>query len=614
MKNVTFSLFDKNIPSNLPKIMSVRDKENSTYYKTFYSKNSASNTGTNYFIKTNKNNSTKSVTSLPKKNKPQSSFTKYTSNININKRKLSSLMKNKKKKGISFSSVETDDTIFALSEIRFIDNKINKRVNKRSVWKEKPKNIYDICASRNHKDIENVKIGVRLYGRGADSFDLRSEIDKKKYFPIEKVDIINEAKDIINVMKINKLKEEKAYENFANKNRIDLQTFIKQNRDICIKNILIDLLKNESNKIKTKEKEITKALIDANKEFDKDKNAFDDFMLMKKMQFKDSDLKLDEAIRNNKMLMEQIRKLNSELHGYEDEIEKMIRGIFLYKTYSDFIHKLLGKNLFNFDIGDLNTNLINKNKDLDQILQLIFDYFNFLLDNDAEIPVDTQEINNPELLTTLFVSLENNIIKKMEERDDINKERYKRKLEYEKEILQMKSKIISDEKQLQNLLQEFDVEKNRGIPSDNYKNNINMGALLYEIIEELDSSILKGPKKPFDIILENGFNKIHKMEDDINSLFVEMKKIEGDEKKPDELFKKILEKVKIEIKIKKHKEGKELLKKIEEEKTLKYLQRMNRYKIHGPIIYPPPCVLKKKKEKDDKDNKNVDNDEDILYY
>ena len=47
-----------------------------------------------YFNKANKNNSTKSVTSLPKKNKPQSSFTKYTSNININKRKLSSLMKN----------------------------------------------------------------------------------------------------------------------------------------------------------------------------------------------------------------------------------------------------------------------------------------------------------------------------------------------------------------------------------------------------------------------------------------------------------------------------------------------------------------------------------------
>ena len=46
------------------------------------------------------------------------------------------------------------------------------------------------------------------------------------------------------------------------------------------------------------------------------------------------------------------------------------------------------------------------------------------------------------------------------------------------------------------------------------------------------------------------------------------------------------------IEIKKSK-VKELLKKIEEEKTLKYLQRMNRYKIHGPIIYPPPCVLKK---------------------
>ena len=617
MKNVTFSLFENSIPKKLPKIPSFNEKENSTYYKTFYSKNSVSNktTGINYFSNAYKKNSAKSVTSILKNNKPLSSYAKYASNVNMNKRKLTSLIKHKKNNnGLNFSSIETDDTIFALSEIKSIDHKINKRINKRSVWKEKPRNIYDICASRNHKDIEDVKIGVRLYGRGANTFDLRSEIDKKKYFPIEKVDVINEAKNIINIMKCNKLKEEKAYENFADKNRTDLQTFIKQNRDICIKNILINLLKNESNKIKTKEKEIIKALYDSNKGFDKDYNAFDEFMLMKKLQFKESDLKLDEAIKYNKMLMEKIRKLNSELHGHEDEIEKMIRGITLYKTYSDFIHKLLGKEKFDFDIKNLNTNLMNKHKDLEQILQSIFDYFDFLLEDDAEIPVDTQEINNQELLTTLFVSLENNIIKKMKERDIINKDRYKQKTEYEKEILQMQKKILADEIQYQNLLQEFEDEKKRGIPSDNYKNNIDIGSLIYEIFEELDSSILKGPKKTLDNLIKNCFDLIHKMEDDINVLFGEMEKIQGDEKKPDELFKKILEKIKLEIKIKKHREGKEFLKKLEEQKNLKYLQRMNRYKIHGPIIYPPPWVLKKKKEKYEQENKNVDNDEDIIYY
>ena len=85
------------------------------------------------------------------------------------------------------------------------------------------------------------------------------------------------------------------------------------------------------------------------------------------------------------------------------------------------------------------------------------------------------------------------------------------------------------------------------------------------------------------------------MEEELNTLFNEMEKIQGDEKNPDEIFRKIVEKVKLKNKAKKHQEGREALLKLEEEKNLKYLQRQNRYKIRGPIVYPPPWVLKRKK-------------------
>ena len=104
------------------------------------------------------------------------------------------------------------------------------------------------------------------------------------------------------------------------------------------------------------------------------------------------------------------------------------------------------------------------------------------------------------------------------------------------------------------------------------------------------------------------------MEDKLAILFSEMEKIQGDEKNPDETFKKIVEKVKIKNKIKKHQEGKEALMKLEEEKNLKYLQRMNRYKIRGPIVYPPPWVLKRKKGIEQKNLKKEENDEEMLYY
>ena len=590
----------------------ISNKENSTYYKTFYSgfpgkkhiNNSSPKTGSN------------SSKVLMGQNRALSSFAKYTSQLpnninNKNKRKrLTSLVRNKN----SLSSAETDDTFFALSEIKQMDKKISKRINKGLIWKEKLDNIYDICTFQNKKDIEKVREGVRIYGTG-DDFDLKAEIDKKKYFPIEKVEVINDAKEIMNNLKKAMINEKKAYETFYSKNRIDLQTFVKQNREICKKNFVIDLLRSERNKIKTKEKEIKKALEDANKIFLKDKEAFDNFTQNKKRQFRDTDFHLDEAIRNNKLLMEQIKKYNSEVHGTESEIERNIKGIILYKNYADFIHKLLGKKKINVDLKGIKHTLQNKEKDLVYIVKNVIRQFQFLLDS-KEIPVKTDEINNPELLTALFFSLEGSIIQQMSVRDEIMKEKFRQKRIFDAEILSLEKKIDDDEKHLITLCKELELEK-VGYFQENYQTTIDeASSLILEINDELSQPQVnqKGIKKPIDQVIKSTFGIIHKMEEDLNNLFNEMEKIQGDEKNPDETFKKIVEKIKLKNKAKKHQEGREALLKLEEEKNLKYLQRMNRYKIRGPIVYPPPWVLKRKKGSSEKNKKVEDNFEEMLYY
>ena len=590
----------------------IANKENSTYYKTFYSGNPGKKFQNNSNTKRNSNSSK----ILLAQNRAFSSFSKYTSQLpnniyNKNKRKkLTSLVRNKN----SLSSAETDDTFFALSEIKQMDRKISKRVNKGLIWKEKLNNIYDICTFQNKKDIEKVRAAVRFLGGGED-FDLKAEIDKKKYFPVEKVEIINDAKKIMNNMKKAMINERKAYETFNSKNRIDLHTFVIQNREICKKNFVIDLLKNESNKIKTKEKEIKKALEDANRIFLRDEEAFDNFTLNKKRQFKDTDFHLEEAIRNNKLLMEQIKKYNSEVHGTESEIERNIKGIILYKNYADFIHKLLGKEKINVEVKNIKNTLQNKEKDLGLIIKNVIKQFKFLLDSN-EIPVKTEEINNPDLLTGLFFSLEGSIIQQMSERDDIMKEKFKQKRGFDAEILSLQKKIDDDEKNLIILCKELELEK-VGYIQDNYQTMIDeASSLIYEINDALNHStqIQKGNKKPIDQVIKNTFGIIHKMEEDLNGLFNEMEKIQGDEKNPDEIFRKTVEKIKLKNKAKKHQEGREVLMKLEEEKNLKYLQRMNRYKIRGPIVYPPPWVLKRKRGNSEKNKKVEDNFEEMLYY
>ena len=594
---------------SFPKIGS---KENSTYYKTFYSGNPYKKQKNLSNIKFDSN----TPKSIFEQNRALSSFGKYKSQLpnNINnknkRKKYTSLQRNKN----SFSSAETDDTFFALSEIKQMDQKISKRINKGLIWKEKLNNIYDICTFQNKKDIEKVRAGVRFYGTG-DDFDLKAEIDKKKYFPVEKVEVINEAKEIMDNMKKAMVNEKKAYETFNSKNRIDLHTFVIQNRDICKKNFVIDLLKNESNKIKNKEKEIKKALEDANKIFLKDEEAFDNFTQNKKKQFRETDLHLDEAIRKNKLLMEKIKKYNSEVHGTESEIERNIKGIIIYKNYADFIHKLLGKEKINVDVKSIKNNLQTKEKDLIHIVKNVIKQFKFLLDS-KEIPVNTEDINNPDLLTALFFSLEGSIIQQMSVRDEIMKEKFKQKKIFDAEILSLQKKIEDDEKHLNILNKELEMEKNGYIKNNDQSMIDDAIELINDINEELYQNPLnqKGVKKPVDQVIEDTFEMIHKMEENLNILFNEMERIQGDEKNPDEIFKKLVEKIKLKNKAKKHQEGREALLKLEEEKNLKYLQRMNRYKIRGPIVYPPPWVLKRKKGSMEKKKKVEDNFEEMLYY
>ena len=597
---------------SFPKIMS---KENSTFYKTYYSNSSP---------KTNKIAlKHKPVSPLTQpiffqnNNAPSSAYAKYVTQIknNLNNkktRKYTSLLKRKS----SFSSAETDDTYFANSEINNIDNKIIKRINKETIWKKKLNNIYGIYASTNRKDILNIRRNIREFEIGTKGFDLKAEIDKKKYFPLERVDIIYDATDIMNKMKKSMNNDKKSFQTFFRKNQIDLNTFIIQNREICKKNFLIELISNEREKIKIKEKEIKKDLSDAKKVFFKDEEAFDNFIQEKKQQFRKTELNLDINIRNNKILMEKIRKCSMDVHETESEIMRNIKGIILYKNYADFIHKLLGKKNIVADLRNVKNNLQSKDKDLVSIAKQIIKIFNFLLVS-KEIPVKTEEINNPDLLTALFFSLEGDIIHQIKERDDILKEKFNDKILYEKQIAELKEKIELEQKKLDTLTKELDISKNIYM-TDYYQETINeANNHILEISGELIN--IKMSQNNTKLIIENvideSLSTLKKTEVKINHLIEEIESIENnDEKGNEDLFKTIIDEVKLKNKIQKYKEGREAMMISEEEKNLKYLKKNYRYKVRGPIVYPPPYILERKKEKKVDEKENYVNEEEMLYY
>ena len=589
-------------------------KENSTFYKTFYSNSSPKTSKVSLKLKSSSPSSQPPF--FQNQNIPLSSYEKYTSHlknnlINKKNRKYTSLVKRKN----SFSSAETDDTFFANSEVKNIDKKIIKRINKCSIWKEKLNNIYGMYASSNKKDIQNIRRNIREFELGTKDFDLKAEINRKKYFPMEKVEIIFDATDIMNKMKKSLNNEKKSYQTFFRKNQADLNTFIIQNREICKKNFLIGLITNEREKIKIKEKEIQKDLEDAKKIFVKDEAEFNQFTQEKKVQFRKAELNLDINNRNNKILMEKIRKCSMEVHETESEIVRNIKGIILYKNYADFIHKLLGKNKIVADLRGVKNSLQSKDKDLTSIARYVIKLFNFLL-NSKDIPVKTEEINNPDLLTALFFSLEGNIIHQLKERDEILKEKFNDKILFEKEIAILKEKVESDQKKLDMLTKELNISKNIYITDDYQERIDDASKLIYEISEELINTQISQNKNksPIDNVIDTNLAILKKTEDTINQLFEEIESIKNTDKGAEELFKTIVDEIKLKNKIQKYKEGREAMMISEEEKNLKYLQKNYRYRVRGPIRYPPPYILERKKEKNDKEQKSQINEEEMIYY
>ena len=145
-----------------------------------------------------------------------------------------------------------------------------------------------------------------------------------------------------------------------------------------------------------------------------------------------------------------------------------------------------------------------------------------------------------------------------------------------------------------------------------------------EIIEENEANIMILYKELSKYIKDKTFIKtenlslntlrlLHILEDKLINVLDKLNEItEKNENTP--LFQECIEKLKLENKREKQNSKKSLANKLIEEKHKKLQQRMLRFKVRGPIRFPPPWVINKskKKKKITRDEK-AENDE-ILFY
>lgn len=602
-----------------PKQTGLPKLTNSTFYKTLKLAKTKNNSAIDLNIQnlSNINNTSQTNKSISKSIKNNVVPTLVKKRINFSKlpskhRSLSNINRN-------ISSQETDDSLFALSQIKNMDRLIEKRINKKVVWKQKARNIYDENTSRNSQKIKSIKNNLHL-ARFEDSknFDLKNEINRKKYFPIEKVQVINDARNIVKNIEYEKYKN-KSTKNFFVKKRVDIHSFVVQNREICLKNNMIKILQKESDRIKQKEIDYSVALKNADIGIKKDEEAFAQFIVQHQILTKQKELEVEDAKRIKKRCLEALYQINIMMRIKYDEVERIIKNIISYYSYAEFIHRIIGNNTMkNINITKLMSKPTrNRAKDTKYLIDTAFELFGFLLDknnsNNTMLDFDAEQ------MTYLFNSLEQAIMKKIMERDFIIKEMetqnnisdliflQNKKSQHEEELTFLNNGLNYLNKLYQPLNEEY--EKNLK-KAENYIKDI------FSLLQEEKDII--GYKEPDDIdkddFCKQTFYLLNQVENKVVFYINEIDNIELNQKENDDTFKIIIEQVRNENKRIKIKNSKKLLENLEEEKLNKIKERMSKIPIKYQFEYIPPWILKNRNKNKKIKTTDEDKDKQLLYY
>ena len=331
-------------------------------------------------------------------------------------------IKNNAKLNKSVFMTITDDMGFAKMQI----DKMNNSIKKEKEYHLKPwmkkinNNIYNLNGKNNYQVMKELSKKFKILRNNKDIKKINWS--KQTYYNKQQLNSIFDgyqiSKRILNNYEIKRKAKERGFY---------MDEFLSQNKNISLDNIRLNLLKSERDKIYIKENEYEKALEYEKKSLEKDINDFDTFKLEVKRRLKDDELTLLQLIQQKKLLYETNKKLSHEYKYIIEEIIRYIKLIITYKTYADFVHKLLGggSKVLNVNLNQY-VNFVNwSEKDLDKYIKIVLKELNIFI---IELSLDekTEEIlSDNNRLETLFKIMEENILKIVEEKEELEKEEKK---------------------------------------------------------------------------------------------------------------------------------------------------------------------------------------------
>ena len=321
--------------------------------------------------------------------------------------------------------------------------------------------------------------------------------------------------------------------------------------------------------------------------------------------------------------MEEIKDLSQEYHSLKANIQKLLRYINEKKIYVNFVNKLLGgeSKMANINYDGINIQKIEDNE-LHSLVNKIKNQIqkNNLDENIFVSATDEELMENINKIDIIFKIMEEKILKTL-----YNKEKIRQELiEFEKNqkivLAELKSRIEETEKEYENIMKEFNEEKdNANLKSHSPEDyNFFIRTLLIDFFSYLDQDFVKSKDDVdeyniIDKVVKPAIDNIKYTENQIDDLLSTMEKYSEEDP---ELFNKCLNKIKNENKLKKYyreRENRDMQIKLKNNKIMEkfnkvFVKERNKFKMLAPLsIFRKPKSIVKHLKTESADFK-------LLYY
>ena len=208
----------------------------------------------------------------------------------------------------------------------------------------------------------------------------------------------------------------------------NLREFPIKTKRVAIKNVLIDLLNDETVKLTEKEK-ILKAKNEKNQKIlITELKEFDEFTEQQKQQCKNLEIYHENLQRQNELLIKELVNFRVNKKNYTDETQKILEQIESLRNYALFVHKALEKDSTRYEksiFPNYQEEKIDEyEKNIEKIKNEVLNNYQIFWDKQYkdQLKNELKFLNNIDSMSYKFQEIEGNIMRLLEEISDIQEE------------------------------------------------------------------------------------------------------------------------------------------------------------------------------------------------